>query len=174
VTVARDGSTGAVPTGTVRLTDSAGNKVATGQLADGVATLSLPATLRVGTQTLTATYAGTDTLAASQTPVAIKIVKRTSTTKAKRPKTPVYKADFTIRVKVKAAGGPPARGKVKITYKGHVLGKGKLKKGRVTIKIKKDLKAGKQKLLVKYMGTSTTLPSKRNVKVAIVKAREST
>jgi hypothetical protein len=170
VTVFRDGTTGDAPTGTVTLTDSAGTVVASGQLTDGVTTLALSPTLPIGTSTMLAKYAGTAAFAASQAPVTVTVKKATSILKAKRPKKkPVYKADFKIKVTVKAAGLVPT-GKVKITYQGKPLGKGKLKNGKVTIKITKDLKVGTRKLLVTYRGSSTTLPSKRKVKVVVVKA----
>jgi 5'-nucleotidase len=169
VTVARDGSTGTAPVGAVTLTDAAGTMVASGQLVDGMATLPLSPKLAVGTRTLTAKYAGTDAFATSQAQVTVTVKKAATTTKAKRPKKkPAFRADFKIKVKVNVTG-LVAKGKLKVTYKGKTIGKGKLKKGKATIKIKKDLKVGKRKLVVKYLGSAKTLASKGKVTVTIVK-----
>jgi hypothetical protein len=169
VTVARDGSTGVAPTGTVQLVNAAGAQVgATQTLFDGAATFTLPATTAVGTQTLTAKYSGTAVFAASQSPIAATVAKAATKTKGKpSTKTPRFKADFKVTVLVKAKGFKPA-GKVRIAYKGKVIGKGKVKGGKAVITIKKDLPKGKKKLVVKYLGSSKTLASKGKVLVTIV------
>ena len=170
VTVARDGNTGSVPTGTVQLVNAAGTQVGSTQvLFNGAATFALPATMSVGTQTLTAKYSGSDSLAASQAAVTVSVTKAATKTKAKASTSkPKYKADFKVKVTVKAAGVAPS-GKVRITYKGKVIAKGKVKGGKATLTIKKDLKIGKRKLVVKYLGSATTLASKGKVVVTIVK-----
>jgi hypothetical protein len=169
VSVARDGSTGAAPTGSVQLVDAAGAVLGTQVLLDGAAAFTLPATTPVGARTLTAKYTGSDTLAASQSTVSVTVNKAPTKTKAKASTSrPKYKADFKLAVTVKASGFSPA-GKVKVTYKGKVVGKGTVRKGKATVKIKKDLKIGKRKLVVRYLGSPKTLTSKSTVKITVVR-----
>jgi hypothetical protein len=169
VTVASDDSTGAVPTGVVRLIDHAGTVVSAGDLAGGAVDLPLPSTVAVGAHTLTATYDGATEFAGSQAPVDVQVVKRSSTTKPKRPrKRPSYRTDFKVKVTVKASGPLPT-GKVKIAYRGKRLGRARLRRGKAVVKITKDLEVGRHRLLVKYLGSSTTLPSRRKVTIVIVK-----
>jgi hypothetical protein len=169
VTVASGDSTGAVPTGVVRLIDQAGTLVGAGELADGAITLPLPSTLAVGTHTLTAMYDGAEEFAASQAPASVQILRRASTTKPRPRRTrPPYRADFKVKVTVKAAGPRPV-GKVKIAYRGKLLGTARLRDGRAVVKITKDLGVGTHRLLVKYLGSRTTLPSRRKVTIVVVK-----
>ena len=67
VTVGRVGSVGGSPEGTVTITDAKGTELGSATLADGKASVALPADLPVGANELTATYAGSESLATSTT-----------------------------------------------------------------------------------------------------------
>jgi Bacterial Ig-like domain (group 3) len=173
VNVARKGTTGAAPSGTVKLVDKTGATVSSGQLVDGTAVLPLAADFPAGTTTLTARYAGTDVLAPVETPVLVNVtkgsVKLISQTIIRKPRpAPSYKEDFRIRAKVTASGQVPS-GKVVIKRNGKVIGQGVLSGGKVKITIKENLKVGTHKLLAKYLGSATTQPSKHAFKIRIVK-----
>lgn len=173
VTVARDGSSGAAPTGVVELVDSTGAKVATGTLANGKATLVLPATLPVGAHAMTAKYLGGNGFAASQVALTVTVTapgeEITSTTKVKiTPKAPKAHKKFKIKVKVKASDGSKlTEGTVVVRIDGKVVGKGTVKNGKLTITLKKGLKAGKHKLVAKYKGTSTVQGSKATMRFKV-------
>jgi hypothetical protein len=167
VTVSRESSTGAAPVGTVTVTDPVGNAIVSGQLVDGAATLALPATLPVGTHALIAKYAGTEALAASQAPVSVTVTKASTTTTARTRKRHAFGRDFTVKVAVTAAGVVPT-GRVRITYRGKVIGRAAIAAGEATVRIKKDLGIGKAALVVTYPGSPTTLPSRRAIRLKIL------
>lgn len=169
VTVARDGNAGGTPTGDVSLTKADGSALGAATLADGKATIALPADLPVGVHTLTATYEGTTSLASSSAKVTVTVKaastppagKVDSTTKAKiKPKKPAFKQDFRTIVRVDAADDSTATGKVVIKVDGKWMGKGSLKNGRLVYKVKKNLKVGKHKLVAIYKGSSTVEDSR--------------
>jgi hypothetical protein len=84
-----------------------------------------------------------------------------------KDKKPEFREDFKAKVKVKAEGVAP-RGKVKLLADGKKVGKGRLNaKGKVIIKVTKNLKPGKYKVVAKYRGSSTVEPSKDKVKIRI-------
>lgn len=123
-----------------------------------------PTTTPTSTPTTTPTTSPTPTTTPTETP------KAATTTKAKGPQnSPKYKKDFPVKVTVKADGLTPT-GKVEISENGKVIAKGKLKNGKVTITIEKNLKVGKHTLLVKYLGSDEAKPSKVKLTVKVIKA----
>jgi M6 family metalloprotease-like protein len=95
--------------------------------------------------------------------------KVASTTVAKAPKKVVFKRNFKVKATVSGTGG--ATGTVEV-YKGKKrLGKGTLVNGTVKIKVKKNLKVGKHRLTVKYLGSDSLLASQDTVKVKIIKKK---
>ena len=177
VTVARDGNAGGTPTGDVTLTKADGSALGEATLADGKATIALPADLPVGVHTLTATYEGTTSLASSSAKVTVTVKgvtppagKTESTTKAKiKPKKPAFKQDFRTIVKVDTADDSTATGKVVIKVDGKWMGKGSLKNGRLVYKVKKNLKVGKHKLVAIYKGSSTVEDSRDKLTFRVVR-----
>jgi Zn-dependent metalloprotease len=176
VTVSRDGSVGEPLTGDVVLSEGS-TTLGTKTLSNGQATFDLPASFPVGRHTLTATYQGNaSTSGASDTIVATVVAapgpgpgeKADSTTTLKvKPRNPDYKEDWKAKVKVKAEGGVEPTGKVKVFADGKKVGKGRLDDGKVVIKVTKNLKPGKYKVVAKYLGSSTVEPSKDKVKIRI-------
>jgi hypothetical protein len=175
VTVARKGSVGDAPSGEVVVKDASGAVLGQGTLADGVATIDLPATLPVGANHLTARYVGGGAFAPAETPVTATVqgatpTKTATTTHVNGPDHAVkFKKDFPVTVRVKAADGSRVTGKVAITLHGNVIGKGHLSHGKVTITIRKNLKVGKHRLVAHYRGSSTAKSSKAAFHVRIVK-----
>ena len=178
VTVARDGSTGTAPTGTVDLVKADGTKVATGALTGGKVSLTLPADLPVGTHVMTAKYLGgggfapgsanvTVTVKAAPVPPAGK--SESTTTATIKPKKPSFKENFKAIVKVKAADGSEATGNVVLKLDGAWLGKRMLDDGRIVYKVRKDLEVGKHKLVAVYKGSPTVEGSRDKVTFKVVR-----
>jgi hypothetical protein len=95
-------------------------------------------------------------------------VKLATTTKVTKPADPPgYRDDFKVRVKVLASGLTP-KGRVVIKQKGVTIAKGKLVNGKVRLTITKNLSVGTHKLVAKYLGSSSTLKSKKVFRIKIV------
>jgi hypothetical protein len=150
VTVVGKGSAAAA-TGSVKL--MAGSKViGSATVVGGKANFTLPATLKVGKHPVKATYSSTGALRSSSAVATLTVTKAGSKTKATATK------KSSVKVTVKAAG-TTATGKVKVLKGKKVIATGKLKNGKVTVKLS-DLAAGKHKVTVKYVGSSTVKGSK--------------
>lgn len=165
VTVSDD--KGGVPGGTVELLKADGAKLATGTLSGGQASLTVPADLPVGTHVLTASYLGDGGFKPSSTTVNVTVVagdvaKSASTTRAKvKPRKPRFRQDFKVVVKVRAQDGSTPAGKVVIRIDGKRVAKGSLNaRGRLVVKIRKNLRPGKHKLVAVYKGSDTVERSK--------------
>ncbi len=161
VRVARDGSTGAAPTGAVEVKDGKGKLLGTATLSGGAATVDLPADLAVGANKLTAVYSGSGGLSGSSADFIATVKSDGSTTvgtktKAKvMPKSPKAGDAFKIKVKVEADDRSKPAGSVVVRIDGRLVGKAvEVENGKVTVKVKKGLKAGKHKLSVKFKGTA--------------------
>ncbi len=95
--------------------------------------------------------------------------KVATVTKVRKPKkAPKFKADFRVRVRVVASGLTPT-GRVLIKHKGVVIAKGRLVDGKVRLLVKKNLAVGRQKLVARYKGSSTALPSRKVFYIRIVR-----
>jgi hypothetical protein len=159
--------TGGTPTGTV--TFKVGSTQTTASLTGGKATLALPKTLAVGTQTVTASYQGDATTAASTSAAAtVSVSKATSkvTAKAKATgKTKKYAKKVTITVTVKTPAGVSPAGKVTVSLKGSKKVTAKVNaKGKATVTVKK-VKHGKHKATVSYAGNATVSSAKTAITV---------
>ena len=165
VTVSRNGSIGTAPTGTVTITDAAGKVLGTGDLdTGGKTTIELPATLPVGANKLTATYAGSRTQGKSSASFTATVTAVTpsgkvdSTTKVKvKPSAPEAGEKVTFKVKVKADVAVTGKVKIKVDGKKYTV---KLKDGKAKVTIKKGLKAGKHTVKAIYLGSDTVKRSK--------------
>lgn len=86
-----------------------------------------------------------------------------------KPKHPDYKGDLKVKIKVTAIDAEPT-GTVKLFASGKKVGKGMLNSsGKLVIKVTKNLKPGKYKMVAKYPGTSAVQRSRDKVRVRISK-----
>ncbi|MFM6850751.1 MAG: Ig-like domain-containing protein, partial [Terrabacter sp.] len=172
VTVTRDGSTGAAPTGTVVIKKADGTELGRGTLTDGSATIPLPATLPAGVNTLTAAYLGTDTLAPVSTTFVATVGKVISSrTIAKvSPKRPRFNHDFTVIGKVRTKGDLVPRSRVIFRIDGKKVGTRKLDDGRAVMTVRKNYRPGKHKLVVIYKGSKMVKRSKDTLTFRIRRA----
>ena len=137
------------------MTDAKGKELGSAALAGGKASVPLPADLPVGANKLTATYSGSDSLATSTAAFTATVVGKgvtSSTTTAKvKPAKPRFKRDFKVVVKVAAEGTTPT-GRVVVRIDGKKVGAKRLDDGRVVLKVTKNLKVGKHKLVATLQG----------------------
>lgn len=164
---------GSVPTGVVELTD-ARRWVGMAVLAGGSADIAIArTTLTPGRHTLTATYAGDGTHAASRVPVTVTV------TKAKGPKPTMRVAkNSTSKAKGRAAvivatpsGLRTPTGKVRITYKKNgstIVRAVTLRGGKANISIPR-LAKGKWRVSVKYLGSSVYGTRQRDLTLRVKK-----
>lgn len=147
VTVAAD------PSATGAVSVAVAGRTVTGTLAGGRATLTLPADLPVGTHLVTASYAGSPTVAASRATASLKVAKAAPglTVKVKKK----AKAQRTGRVTLKVAVSPvPSGGTVLVLDGSRVVRTVSLPAdGTRTVRLRK-LAAGKHKLRVQVVTTA--------------------
>lgn len=176
-------------------TVASGSAVADGLVSfylDGAATPSgtpVPLTGGKATKALTGIAAGAHTVVAKFTPTsnsvfaasqsaatAVSVLAATPAPPAAKAETKLVvkfkksyakgaKVTGSIKVKESAAGSPT--GKVVVKRGTKVVGKGKLKNGKVVITITKPLKVGKNKLVASYAGTSAFAAAKVKFTVTI-------
>ncbi|MGE6955148.1 Ig-like domain repeat protein, partial [Staphylococcus capitis] len=163
-TVTRAGGTA---TGTV--TFKVGSTETTVPLTGGAATLALPTNLPVGTQSVTASYQGDSSTAASTSAAAsVTVTKAASkvTAKAKAAgKTKKVAKKVTLTITVKTAAGVSPAGKVTVTLKGSKKVTANVNaKGKATVTFKK-VKRGKHKATVSYAGNTTVRSAKTTITV---------
>jgi hypothetical protein len=113
------------------------------------------------------------TTGAQATIGSIVLSKQNSVTKLKAAKKAKHGSTVSAKIKVTndyaKTGGPLPTGKVVIKDGSKTLGKGKLKNGKVTIKVK-TLSVGTHDLVVKYAGDDFTNKSKsKKITVTITK-----
>lgn len=175
VKVSRKGNVGSAPTGDVTLTKADGSTVASGTLDGGAATIALPTDLPVGVHTLTATYSGNATLASATAKVTVTVKAApgeekagSRTSAAVKPAKPSFRQDFKVVTKVKSRDGKPT-GKVVVRIDDKLVGTAKIRKGRVVLKVTKDLKVGKHKLVAIYQGSDTVERSKDKLTFRVVR-----
>ncbi|WP_370618372.1 Ig-like domain repeat protein [Mumia qirimensis] len=166
VTLSPSNATGRVDLykGTRRL--SSGNSIA------GRATLTLAkTTLAPGTHTLTVRYAGNTTTKPSATTVRVGVAKANAAiaAKAKTKKIVAKKTKAKIAVTVRATG-VRAGGTVAVYQGKKKIGTARLKSnGTAVVTLKKLKKAGKTKLTIRYLGSSTINKATKTIKVKIRK-----
>lgn len=156
---------------------------------DGAAAGSAVVTGTSATRTISGLAAGNHTVVAKFVPgassvflpsdsaaAAVSVLATTPappvTTKAKTTLKETYKASYAkgavvkAKIKVKESATGAAAGKVVIKRGTKTVGKGTVKNGVVTIKLK-SLKAGKNKLVAKYAGSSAFAASKLTFTVTV-------
>ncbi|WP_456698135.1 fibronectin type III domain-containing protein [Aeromicrobium sp. P5_D10] len=154
VTVTVAATTGdAKPTG--KVSTKVGGRSVAATLANGKATLKLPATsLKPGTRSLTVSYSGADgSFGASSKTVAVKVVKAKASVKVKGPKKVKRGKTATYTVTV-TAPGIRATGKVtvKVAGKSRTVTLNAKGKAVVKVKIAKGTKPGRKTVTVTYRG----------------------
>ncbi|UPK75482.1 Ig-like domain repeat protein [Nocardioidaceae bacterium SCSIO 66511] len=149
-------------------------KLGTAKLAKGKATVKLGRTsLKPGKHKLQVKFAGSRGFKASKAKTTLRVTKAKSTVRAAKvaPKKVVAKKTRAkVRVKVRAAGLKPG-GKVTIRSGGKVIGKGKVRKGTLTLRVKKFAKPGKKKLTVRYAGNAVTKAGADRLTIRVVRRR---
>ena len=159
-------SVGSNPGGVVVLRDENGNNVGEANLnTDGDAQFTIPGTVAAGTHAYKVEYKGSETFAPVSGNVNVTVSKAASTIKASAPAKVKYKQNFDVDAIVV----PPGTGTVEIYDGSKLLGTGTLSNGTVTITITKNLKPGKHKLTVKYLGSTNVAAGQTTVKVKVQK-----
>lgn len=164
VTVKVDaGETPAAGTATVK----AGAVTRNVAITDGMGTANLPANLKVGNHTVTASYAGSETVAASSGSANVRIVKAGSKTTVKPTfmrKVNRLRAVSTVKVNT----GPKAAGKVKVVVKrnGKQIRQKLVKvnpNGKAPAVFAKMPKKGNFVIISRYMGSPNVKASQQRV-----------
>ncbi|MGB0100961.1 MAG: amidase family protein [Nocardioides sp.] len=133
VTVAADPAA----TGTVSV--EVAGRTASGSLVDGETTVTLPAAVPVGTHLVTATYAGSSTVAGSVATATLKVTKASGSVQLKLPKSTVK---TNQKAKLKITVGAPS---TVLVYDGSTIIKSTKVSGSKKIKLPK-LSQGKHKI----------------------------
>lgn len=171
VEVSRDGTGGPEPTGDVELTDSEGTLVGKASLRNGTATIALPKELDRGRHVMTASYLGDGQFAAGQDEVVVRVVAkakaRSTTTARVKPARLRPRQDFRVTVTVRAAGVKKVNGRVVLRVKGTQVGAGKLRNGRVTIRVTRNFRPGTHRLVARYQGSAKARASKDAVRFTV-------
>ncbi len=179
-------------------TVAAGSAVADGLVSfylDGAASASgtpVPLTGGKATKALTGIAAGAHTVVARFTPTTSSVFAASQSTPASvsvlaaTPAPTVTKAATKVvvkfkksyakgakikgSIKIKESASGKASGKVVITRGSKVVGKGRLKNGKVVVTITKPLKAGKNKLVASYAGDAGFAASKVKFTITVARA----
>lgn len=143
---------------------SQGSKVlASGSIAGGKVAIKLPArSLAPGTHQLTASYAGSNTVAGSSIPVTVQVAKVSSKTAASAKRAGAGKAKVTVRVS--AGSGVTPSGKVTIKV-GSTTKKVMLRNGKASVTLKAS--KGRRTVTVTYAGNGYAKGSKKITSVVV-------
>jgi hypothetical protein len=141
--------------------------------AAGTYSVKMPSTFTLVTTGGTVPVSATCTSAAPSQLGTITLSKQASVTKVKAAKRVKHGAVESVKIKVtndySKTGGVVPTGKVTIKDGKKTIAKGKLKNGKVTIKVK-SLSVGTHKLVAKYGGDAYTAKSKsKTLKVTVTK-----
>ncbi|MFT4082317.1 MAG: 5'-nucleotidase C-terminal domain-containing protein [Nocardioides sp.] len=147
---------GATPTGTVTITKGS-TELGSAAVKSGVATVRISSkTLAPGSYSLKAAYSGDDSVAAGSTTFTLKVGKAAAKIAIIKPgKVVAKKTRATLKVKVTGFNGKAASGKVTVRVAGQTKTV-KLVKGVAEAKLAKIKKAGKYKVVVRYLGDDAT------------------
>jgi hypothetical protein len=153
--------------GTVTVLEG-GKEIAEGTFSDGKGTVSLPATLAVGSHTVTVNYAGDANADDASAPVEVTIAKAATKVAASNVTATYGKApqvSYTVT-------GIDA-GNVQVREGSKVLANGSFSGGKGSVALPATLAAGVHKLTVTYAGSETLASSSANVTVSVAKAGSS-
>ncbi len=149
-------------TGTVTL-KSGSTTVATAPVADGAASLAVPAKTPAGRYSWTVTYSGDGTFGETTVPVKATISKASTTTSVVSASEAVKRGTKArVKVKVSSAAGA-VFGKVVLRAGKVQWGQGFVKNGVVTIKTRKLTKLGPLRLVASFTGNDNLRSSKTKV-----------
>ncbi|WP_167002111.1 Ig-like domain repeat protein [Mumia sp. ZJ430] len=126
--------------------------------------------LKPGTHTLSVRYAGNASTKPSSTSARLVVAKASAKVGASvaTKKIVAKKTKAKVRVTVRATGVTPT-GKVAVYLGKRKLGTATLRGGKATIKLKALPKAGKAKLSIRYLGSSTVNKATKTIKVKVRK-----
>jgi hypothetical protein len=153
--------------GTVTVLDGS-TELGSAEVADGKASIDLPADLAAGSYTLTVKYAGNDEVGASQTTVDIEVAKAGTTTAAHAPHSVRFGDDLAVDATV-TASGPVPTGNVTLAEGPTQLDEESLVDGEVTLE-PADLPIGSHTLTVSYAGDANHEASTTTVVVIVLKS----
>ncbi len=159
-------------TGTVELADGS-TLLATASAVDGVATLTLPAgSLRPGTTTLTAAYAGSGRFQSASTTLVAEVDKAASTTRVriKQDRVVVSRTRATVKIAVLGDHGVEANGKVRIAVSGQAATTVRLDEGSFTLRLDEFDRTGKKTVTVRYLGSNLLERSDDTVSFRVVRS----
>lgn len=156
-------------TGQVRLLDGT-HVVASGGLAPGSATLTIPGTdLKPGTHSLIVTYAGDDDTAAASTAISLTVLKATpELTVTKTPTKVIVKKTKAVITASLSAPSQTVEGTVVVTANGHTY-VADLVDGTASVTLRPFTSTGKKAVVVKYLGSDLAKPVTTTITVNVVK-----
>nr|MCW2728114.1 glutamate--cysteine ligase [Aeromicrobium sp.] len=154
------------PTGEVTVSEG-GTQLAGDTLVDGAVELVIE-DLPIGTHTLTVSYKGDDTHAASSTTVTTQVLKSTSGLTAT-----VGPATYGTSATLTVTGAPGASGFVYVAAGDELVGLGTLVNGTATIQLSSRLPVGTTQLTVFYSGSGEYDPGSTTTSVTVAKAATS-
>lgn len=165
---------GGVPEGVVNVSSS-GRRLASANLIDGRATVTVPATrLPIGRQTVGVSFVpSTDEFARASHKATVTVTRRPTTVSVRTGDVWTYAKPRRVSVTVTAAGATPTGG-VELYWGGTStrIGTGTLVDGKVSIVVKgKKVYAGRPRIVAKYLGTPTLAPSRHAWSQRIRKAQ---
>jgi 5'-nucleotidase len=167
VTVKVTSGNGDVPTGTVSLTGG-GKTLGAGTLSAGSTSVKIDGrALRPGSYTVTASYAGDSTHAASSGTAILTVKKATPklAVTVKPHKVKVHKTRVTLKIEASAAL-QIVHGKVTVKV-GRYVYRAKLVRGKAKIKLQAFGSTGSQKVVVRYLGDAYNHAVKKVVHVKV-------
>ena len=157
--------TDGVPADAGTVTFSSGDTVlGTAPVSQGTASLTLPAFDQVGSQTVTAAYAGTAAYAPSSSTVTFDVVKATPTMTVQVQPDVIRKRRTQPQLDVAlAAPGQVVSGYVVVRQDGAVIGFSELADGRASVTLPTYDRRGEQTVTVEYHGSDLAEPVARQV-----------
>ncbi|GAA4711000.1 substrate-binding domain-containing protein [Nocardioides conyzicola] len=154
---------GGTPTGDVKV--NLGSWTGTGTLSAGKATITAPATLAAGKYDAAVTYLGDDNFTDASTDVPLTVAKaKSAVTEGFAAKIAKKAKKVAGTVKVTISGSKiKGTGPVTVSLGKKILARGTAKAGSVKLSLSaKQLKKGKNKLVVKYAGNSNVAASSKS------------
>lgn len=160
--------------GTVTVREG-GTPLGTATLADGAATVRLPASLAVGSHRLTVDYSGSDVLRAAAGTVTLRVdprVKRAAQVRA-TPSSAKVTAGKAVAVQVRVtAGSPTPTGQVVVLFRGEQVRSAALDAaGGASLTLRGDFGLGRRTFVVRYLGSDDVKPASDSFVVRFVKKK---